>query len=327
MFKALLLEKNEDGVTSRIAEIEDSALPDGDVLIDVSHSTLNYKDGLVLNGLGGLVRDYPHVPGVDLAGQVAESSHPDYEAGDAVVSTGWHVGERHWGGYAEKARLRGDWLVKLPDGLSARQAMAIGTAGFTSMLAVMALEEHGATPDGGPILVTGGAGGVGSVAIAILAKLGYEVTASTGRASSHDYLKDLGASEIIERSLLSDGPGRPLDKATWAGCIDAVGSTTLATAISQMKHGGAIAAVGLAGGNDLNTTVIPFLLRGVKLLGIDSVLCPKPRREAAWQRLASDLPLDKLEAMISTARLEDLPQLGSDILKGQVKGRVVVELG
>ena len=327
MFKALLLEKNEDGVTSRIAEIEDSALPDGDVLIDVSHSTLNYKDGLVLNGLGGLVRDYPHVPGVDLAGQVAESSHPDYEAGDAVVSTGWHVGERHWGGYAEKARLRGDWLVKLPDGLSARQAMAIGTAGFTSMLAVMALEEHGATPDGGPILVTGGAGGVGSVAIAILAKLGYEVTASTGRASSHDYLKDLGASEIIERSLLSDGPGRPLDKATWAGCIDAVGSTTLATAISQMKHGGAIAAVGLAGGNDLNTTVIPFLLRGVKLLGIDSVLCPKPRREAAWQRLASDLPLDKLEAMISTASLEELPGLGSDILKGQVKGRVVVELG
>ena len=327
MFKALLLEKNEDGVTSRIAEIEDSALPDGDVLIDVSHSTLNYKDGLVLNGLGGLVRDYPHVPGVDLAGHVAESSHPDYEAGDAVVSTGWHVGERHWGGYAEKARLRGDWLVKLPEGLSARQAMAIGTAGFTSMLAVMALEEHGATPDGGPILVTGGAGGVGSVAIAILAKLGYEVTASTGRASSHDYLKDLGASEIIERSLLSDGPGRPLDKATWAGCIDAVGSTTLATAISQMKHGGAIAAVGLAGGNDLNTTVIPFLLRGVKLLGIDSVLCPKPRREAAWQRLASDLPLDKLETMISTARLEDLPQLGSDILKGQVKGRVVVELG
>ena len=327
MFKALLLEKNEDGVTSRIAEIEDSALPDGDVLIDVSHSTLNYKDGLVLNGLGGLVRDYPHVPGVDLAGQVAESSHPDYEAGDAVVSTGWHVGERHWGGYAEKARLRGDWLVKLPEGLSARQAMAIGTAGFTSMLAVMALEEHGATPDGGPILVTGGAGGVGSVAIAILAKLGYEVTASTGRASSHDYLKDLGASEIIERSLLSDGPGRPLDKATWADCIDAVGSTTLATAISQMKHGGAIAAVGLAGGNDLNTTVIPFLLRGVKLLGIDSVLCPKPRREAAWQRLASDLPLDKLEAMISTARLEELPGLGSDILKGQVKGRVVVELG
>ena len=327
MFKALLLEKNEDGVTSRIAEIEDSALPDGDVLIDVSHSTLNYKDGLVLNGLGGLVRDYPHVPGVDLAGQVAESSHPDYEAGDAVVSTGWHVGERHWGGYAEKARLRGDWLVKLPEGLSARQAMAIGTAGFTSMLAVMALEEHGATPDGGPILVTGGAGGVGSVAIAILAKLGYEVTASTGRASSHDYLKDLGASEIIERSLLSDGPGRPLDKATWAGCIDAVGSTTLATAISQMKHGGAIAAVGLAGGNDLNTTVIPFLLRGVKLLGIDSVLCPKPRREAAWQRLASDLPLDKLEAMISTASLEELPGLGSDILKGQVKGRVVVELG
>ena len=326
MFKALLLEKNDDAVTSRIAEIEDSALPDGDVLIDVSHSTLNYKDGLVLNGLGGLVRDYPHIPGVDLAGHVAESSHPDYEAGDAVVSTGWHVGERHWGGYAEKARLRGDWLVKLPEGLSARQAMAIGTAGFTSMLAVMALEEHGATPEGGPILVTGGAGGVGSVAIAILAKLGYEVTASTGRASSHDYLKDLGASEIIERSLLSDGPNRPLDKATWAGCIDAVGSTTLATAISQMKHGGAIAAVGLAGGNDLNTTVIPFLLRGVKLLGIDSVLCPKPRREAAWQRLASDLPLDKLEAMISTASLEELPGLGSDILKGQVKGRVVVEL-
>ncbi len=327
MFKALLLEKTDDAVTSRIAEIEEAALPDGDVLIDVSHSTLNYKDGLVLNGKGGLVRDYPHIPGVDLAGHVAESSHPDYKAGDAVVSTGWHVGERYWGGYAEKARLRGDWLVKLPEGLSPRQAMAVGTAGFTSMLAVMALEEQGATPDGGPQLVTGGAGGVGSVAIAILAKLGFEVTASTGRASSHDYLKDLGASQIVERSQLSDGPYRPLDKATWAGCIDAVGGTTLATVLSQMKHGGAVAAVGLAGGNELNTTVIPFLLRGVKLLGIDSVLCPKPRREAAWQRLASDLPLDKLEAMISTARLEDLPRLGSDILKGQVKGRVVVELG
>ena len=327
MFKALLLEKNENAVTSRIAEIEEALLPDGDVLIDVSHSTLNYKDGLVLNGLGGLVRDYPHIPGVDLAGHVAESSHPDYKAGDAVVSTGWHVGERHWGGYAEKARLRGDWLVALPEGLSPRQAMAVGTAGFTSMLAVMALEEHGATPDGGPILVTGGAGGVGSVAIAILAKLGYEVTASTGRVSSRDYLKDLGAAQIIERSLLSEGPSRPLDKAVWAGCIDAVGGATLATVLSQMKHGGSVAAVGLAGGNELNTTVIPFLLRGVKLLGIDSVLCPKPRREAAWRRLASDLPLDKLEAMISIASLEDLPRLGSDILKGQVKGRVVVELG
>ena len=327
MFKALLLEKSDDKVTSRIAELEESQLPEGDVLIDVSHSTLNYKDGLVLNGLGGLVRDYPHVPGVDLAGHVAESSHPDYAPGDAVVSTGWHVGERYWGGYAEKARLKGDWLVKLPEGLSPKQAMAVGTAGFTSMLAVLALEEHGVAPDSGPVLVTGGAGGVGSVAIAILAKLGYEVAASTGRASSHDYLKSLGASQIVERSALSEGPSRPLDKAIWAGCVDAVGGATLATVLSQMKHSGSVAAVGLAGGNALNTTVIPFLLRGVNLLGIDSVLCPKPRRETAWQRIVTDLPHDKLEAMVSTAGLEELPQLGGDILKGQVKGRVVVELG
>ncbi len=327
MFKALLLEKGDDKVTSRITELEESQLPEGDVLIDVSHSTLNYKDGLVLNGLGGLVRDYPHVPGVDLAGHVSESSHPEYKAGDAVVSTGWHVGERHWGGYAEKARLKGDWLVKLPEGLTPRQAMAVGTAGFTAMLAVMALEDHGLEPGKGPVLVTGGAGGVGSVAIAILAKRGYEVAASTGRASSHDYLRDLGVGQIVERSALSEGPSRPLDKAIWAGCVDAVGGATLATVLTQMQHSASVAAVGLAGGNQLNTTVIPFLLRGVNLLGIDSVLCPKPRREAAWQRVVSDLPLDKLESMISGAKLEDLPALGSEILKGQVKGRVVVELG
>ena len=326
MFRALLLEETDGKVSGSIQDLDESRLPEGDVTVAVDYSTLNYKDGLILNGLGRLVRSYPHVPGVDFAGRVAESSHPDYRAGDAVVLTGWRVGEAHWGGYAGMARVKGDWLVPLPAGLDAKHAMAIGTAGFTAMLAVMALEDHGLEPGEREVLVTGGAGGVGSVAVSILANLGYKVAASTGRPEQHDYLRDLGATTIVERAELSEPPSRPLDKERWAGCIDSVGGTTLAHVLTQMANRGSVAAVGLAGGNTLETTVIPFLLRGVNLLGIDSVLCPFARRQAAWQRLARDLPLDKLEALTSVAALEDLPQLAKDILAGQVRGRVVVDV-
>ena len=326
MFKALLLEETDGKVNASLRELDESRLPDGDVTVAVEYSTLNYKDGMILNGIGRLVRTYPHVPGVDFAGTVAESTHPDFSSGDTVVLTGWRVGEAHWGGHAQKARVKGDWLVPLPRGLGAKQAMAIGTAGFTAMLAVMALEDHGVTPDKGEVLVTGAAGGVGSVATAILAKLGYRVAASTGRAETHGYLRALGASAIVDRAELAEPATRPLDKERWAGCVDSVGGTTLAHLLTQMAYRGSVAAVGLAGGNKLETTVIPFLLRGVNLLGIDSVMCPPDRREAAWQRLAEDLPLDKLESMIVEATLGDLPRLAGEILKGQVKGRVVVDV-
>lgn len=327
MFHALMLHEAEGGkVEVRFEDLEVERLPEGDVLVEVDYSTLNYKDGLVLKGLGRLVRSYPHIPGVDFAGTVADSSHADFKPGDQVVLNGWRVGELHWGGYAQKARVKGDWLVKLPSGLTSRQAMAIGTAGYTSMLSVMALEAHGIEPASGPILVTGAAGGVGSVAVAILAKLGYRVAAVTGRPEAKAYLTDLGASEIVPRDELAEPPSRPLDKERWAGCIDAVGGTMLARVLSQMAYRGSVAAVGLAGGNELNTTVIPFLLRGVNLLGIDSVMCPKPQREAAWQRLAKDLPLDKLAGMEVDATLADLPGLAGDILQGKVRGRVVVDL-
>ena len=327
MFHALMLHEAEGGkVEVRFEDLEVERLPEGDVLVEVDYSTLNYKDGLVLKGLGRLVRSYPHIPGVDFAGTVADSSHADFKPGDRVVLNGWRVGELHWGGYAQKARVKGDWLVKLPSGLTSRQAMAIGTAGYTSMLSVMALEAHGIEPASGPILVTGAAGGVGSVAVAILAKLGYRVAAVTGRPEAKAYLTDLGASEIVPRDELAEQPSRPLDKERWAGCIDAVGGSMLARVLSQMAYRGSIAAVGLAGGNELNTTVIPFLLRGVNLLGIDSVMCPKPQRETAWQRLAKDLPLDKLTEMEVDATLADLPSLAGDILQGKVRGRVVVDL-
>ncbi|WP_421706468.1 MDR family oxidoreductase [Algihabitans sp.] len=327
MFHALMLHEAEGGkVEVHFEELEIERLPEGDVLVEVDYSTLNYKDGLVLKGLGRLVRSYPHIPGVDFAGTVADSSHADFKPGDRVVLNGWRVGELHWGGYAQKARVKGDWLVKLPSGLTSRQAMAIGTAGYTSMLSVMALEAHGIEPASGPILVTGAAGGVGSVAVAILAKLGYRVAAVTGRPEAKAYLTDLGASEIVPRDELAEPPSRPLDKERWAGCIDAVGGTMLARVLSQMAYRGSVAAVGLAGGNELNTTVIPFLLRGVNLLGIDSVMCPKPQRETAWQRLAKDLPLDKLAGMEVDATLTDLPGLAGDILQGKVRGRVVVDL-
>ncbi|SOD96503.1 MDR family oxidoreductase [Caenispirillum bisanense] len=326
-FRALVLTKGDDGtVTAAFETLTDDALPEGDVTVRVSHSTLNYKDGLVLNGLGGLVRTYPHVPGVDFAGTVEASSHPDFKEGDAVVLTGWRVGEVHWGGYAQKARVKGDWLVKLPPGLDARRAMAVGTAGFTSMLAVIALEKHGITPDAGPVLVTGATGGVGSVAVAILAKLGYTVEAVTGKAESEAYLKDLGATTIVPRGEFAEPVTKPLLKERWAGCVDAVGGQMLANILPQMKYRGAVAAVGLAGGNKLETTVVPFLLRGVNLLGIDSVMCPKAEREEAWTRLVTDLPLDKLDAMIHPATLADLPDLGKRILKGAVTGRVVVDV-
>jgi acrylyl-CoA reductase (NADPH) len=326
MFKAILLEESDRKVSAELTELDESELPEAEVTVAVEHSTLNYKDGMVLNGLGRLVRTYPHIPGVDLAGTVEASSDAAFKPGDKVILTGWRVGEQHWGGYAEKARVKADWLVPLPEGLTTKRAMAIGTAGFTAMLAVMALEAHGVAPDGGEVLVTGAAGGVGSVAVALLHKLGYEVAASTGRAETHDYLMDLGATTIIDRAEIAEPSGRPLDKERWQGCVDAVGGATLACVLPQIAYRGSVAAVGLAGGNKLDTTVIPFLLRGVNLLGIDSVMCPKAEREAAWARLVRDLPMDKLDAMILEAKLADLLILGKEILNGQVRGRVVVDV-
>lgn len=325
MFKALLLEEADGKVAAKVTELEESRLPEGEVLVSVAHSTLNYKDGMVIKGIGRLVKDYPHVPGVDFAGTVEESSDDRYKPGDKVILTGWRVGEHYWGGYAQKARVKADWLVPLPEGLDTKRAMAIGTAGFTAMLAAMELGNHGITPESGQVLVTGAAGGVGSVAVAVLAKRGYSVAASTGREETHAYLKDLGASEIIDRAELSEAPQRPLDKTRWAACIDAVGGTTLANVLTKIDYGGSVASVGLAGGNSLETTVLPFLLRGVNLLGIDSVLCPYDTRVWAWNRLVEDLPMDKLDAMIVDATLDDLPQLAGDILKGQVRGRAVID--
>ncbi len=326
MFHALVLEEEEGKVRSSIQELDEASLPDGDVTVAVDYSTLNYKDGMILGGVGRLVRRYPHVPGIDFAGVVERSAHPDYRAGDKVILTGWRVGEARWGGYAQKARVQGDWLVHLPENLSTRQAMALGTAGFTAMLSVQALEDHGLGAKDGEVLVTGAAGGVGSVAVAVLGRQGYAVTASTGREETHEYLTALGASSIIARSELSEGAKRPLESERWAGCVDSVGGATLARLLTQMKYGGSVAAVGLAGGSALETTVIPFLLRGVNLLGIDSVMCPREPRQKAWARLAEQTPMDKLESMITEAALSDLPGLGADILKGRVRGRVVVDV-
>ncbi len=331
MVKAIYLEESDGKVQAAVTDLSDDQLPryegQGEVTVAVEHSTLNYKDGLVLNGLGRLVRSYPHVPGIDFAGIVEASEHPDYKAGDRVILTGWRVGEAHWGGHAEKARVKGDWLVPCPAGLTTRQAMAVGTAGFTAMLAVTELEAHGITPASGEVLVTGAAGGVGSVATAILGKLGYQVAASTGRAETHDYLRDLGANSIVERAEIAEPSGRPLDKERWAAAIDSVGGATLAAVLPQIGYGGSVAAVGLAGGSKLDTTVIPFLLRGVKLLGIDSVMRPRADRMTAWSRIATDLDLAKLEAMVTEVGLADLLTLGKDILEGQVRGRVVVTPG
>ena len=326
--RALVVEKNEDGQTSAsVQEIDENRLPEGDVTVAVEYSTLNYKDGLCIGPGGGVVRTYPHVPGVDFAGTVETSEDSRYSPGDKVVLTGWRVGEVHWGGYAEKARIKADWLVPLPEGLSPKQAMAVGTAGLTAMLAVMALEDHGLAPGNGEVLVTGAAGGVGSVATAILAHLGYDVAAVTGRPETAEYLASLGASRIVPREELAETVKRPLESETWAGCVDAVGGAMLARILGQMKYGASVAAVGLAAGAAVPATIIPFLLRGVNLLGIESVMQPKKNRSRAWDRIERDLPMTKLESMVQMASLEDLPKLGADILKGKVKGRVVVDVG
>jgi acrylyl-CoA reductase (NADPH) len=328
MFRALVLDKDAEGVArAAIKELDTSALPAGDVTVAVEYSTVNYKDGLCLsaNG-GGLVRTYPHVAGIDLAGTVEASDDARYKPGDKVVLTGWRVGEAFWGGYTQKARVKADWLVPLPAGLTTRQAMAVGTAGFTAMLAIQALEDHGLTPEKGEVLVTGAAGGVGSVATAILAALGYQVAAVTGRPETEAYLRDLGASRIVARAELAETVKRPLETETWAGVVDNVGGAMLARVLGQMKYGGSVAAVGLAGGSGLPATVIPFLLRGVNLLGIDSVMKPYDARLKAWSRIAKTLPMAKLDAMIHPATLTDLPALGEAILKGAVQGRVVVDV-
>ncbi|GLO78449.1 acryloyl-CoA reductase [Sulfitobacter pontiacus] len=328
MFDALMVNKDEDtGKThAEVTQIDLDRLPEGDVTVAVEYSTVNYKDGLCIGPGGGLVRKYPHIPGIDFAGTVEASDDDRYKPGDKVVLTGWRVGEAHWGGYAQKARVKADWLVPLPEGLDTRQAMAVGTAGFTAMLSVMALEDHGLVPGNGPVLVTGAAGGVGSVAVAILAALGHEVAGVTGRPDTAEYLKSLGATQIVAREELNETVKRPLESETWAGCIDAVGGEMLARVLGQMKYGGSVAAVGLAGGAGLPATVIPFLLRGVNLLGIDSVMQPYDNRLRAWQRIGKDLPLSKLEDMVVPATLSDLPKLGADILNGQVRGRVVVDV-
>ncbi|MFK4384828.1 MDR family oxidoreductase [Bradyrhizobium sp. USDA 223] len=324
-FKAIRIDKADKGTTAQLAQFDEAELMEGDVTVRVEWSTLNYKDGLALTGKAPVVRRFPMIAGIDFAGTVEASSHPQWKAGDKVVCTGWGMGETHLGAYAEKARVKGDWLVALPQGLSARDAMAIGTAGFTAMLSVLALEKHGISPKSGPVVVTGAAGGVGSVAIAVLSKLGYHVIASTGRASEADYLKQLGAAEIIDRNELS-APAKPLAKERWAGGVDSVGSTTLANLLSMTKYGGAIAACGLAAGMDLPSSVAPFILRGVCLLGIDSVMCPIEPRKAAWQRLASDLDRTKLTEITKEISLDEVAGWGAKILAGQVRGRVVVKI-
>jgi acrylyl-CoA reductase (NADPH) len=327
MFKALIVRKDQDtGKTAaEVEEISETDLPEGEVTVAVEYSTLNYKDGLCIGPGGGLVRDYPHVPGIDFAGTVEASRDDRYAPGDKVVLTGWRVGEAHWGGHAQKARVKADWLVPLPGGLDTRQAMAVGTAGLTAMLAVMALEDQGIKE--GPVLVTGAAGGVGSVATAILARLGHEVAAVTGRPQQADYLKRLGASEIIARDDLAEATRKPLEGERWGGAVDAVAGAMLGRVLKQMRYGSSVAAIGLAGGAQIDGALItPFILRGVNLLGIDSVMQPFDNRQRAWARIARDLPMDRLEEMVQPANLADLPQLGADILAGRVKGRVVVDV-
>ena len=326
MFNALVVEKKDNGTEALVRKVSYDDLPNGDVTVDIDYSTLNYKDGLCIGPGGGLLRNYPHVPGIDLAGIVETSDDARYEVGDEVVLTGWRVGENRWGGYAQKARVKGDHLVPLPKGMSRKQAMAVGTAGLTAMLAIMALEQQGLTNGSGPVLVTGAAGGVGSVAVAILANLGYNVAAVTGRPTVGQYLKSLGAKQIVARDDINETIKKPLEAEIWAGCVDAVGGDMLARVLGQMSYGGSIASVGLAGGSALNASVIPFLLRGVNLLGIDSVVQPLDNRKRAWERIAQDLPLKKLESMVTLATLSDLPDLGKEILKGRIKGRVVIDV-
>lgn len=325
MFKGILVEKDDAGYRATLSDIDEARLPEGDVTIRVAYSTLNYKDGLAITGKGPVVRKFPLVPGIDLAGTVETSSHPDYQAGDVVVLNGWGVGEGHWGGLAQKARLKGDWLVPLPAAFTPRQAMAVGTAGYTAMLCVLTLERHGVTPDKGEILVTGAAGGVGSVAVAVLAKLGYTVVATTGRPEEADFLKHLGAAEVLDRALFSS-PGKPLGKERWAGAVDVVGSHTLANVCATMKYRGVVAACGLAGGMDFPATVAPFILRGVTLAGVDSVMCPRAERLVAWQRLGTNLDLAKLDLITNEIALADAIPTAAKLLDGKVRGRVVVDV-
>ena len=325
-FKAIVIEKADKGQTVGLSDFDDKDLMEGDVTVAVGWSTVNYKDGLAITGRAPVVRRFPMIPGIDFAGEVETSSHPEWHPGDRVILNGWGVGETHLGAYAAKARVKGQWLVRLPERMSPREAMAVGTAGFTAMLSVMALERHGLKPESGPVVVTGAAGGVGSVAVTLLARLGYQVTASTGRPQEADYLKDLGAAEVIDRDELA-GPVKPLAKERWAGGLDSVGSTTLANMLSMTKYGGAVAACGLAGGMDLPTSVAPFILRGVSLLGIDSVHCPQNRRQEAWRRLDSDLDRGKLEAMTTQIGLPEVIETAGRILEGRVRGRIVVKVG
>ncbi len=325
MFKGILIEKDDTGYRSTLAEVSEESLPEGDVTVDVSYSTLNYKDGLAITGEGPIVRSFPMVPGVDLAGTVTVSSHADFAVGDQVLLNGWGVGEGHWGGLAQKARLQGKWLIPLPEAFSAAQAMAIGTAGYTAMLAVMALENNGVTPDKGEVLVTGANGGVGSFAVAILARLGYRVVASTGRLNETSYLEQLGAAEIIDRHTLSE-PGRPLTKERWAGAIDSIGSHTLANICAATRYRGTVAACGLAQGMEFPASVAPFILRGITLAGIDSVTRPREDRVAAWARLATDLDLSLLPLISREIGLSDVIDIAPRLLAGEVRGRVVVDV-
>jgi len=325
MFSAVLISKDDNGQSVEVTQLDEAQLPEGDVTIDVEYSTLNYKDGLAITGSSPVVRKFPMVPGIDLAGVVSESSHPEWKAGDRVVLNGWGVGETHWGGLAQKARLNGDWLVPLPEAFNSRQAMAIGTAGYTAALCVDALVAKGVTPDQGEILVTGATGGVGSFAVTLLAKAGYTVVAATGKASEEAYLKDLGASAIIDRAELSE-KGKPLQKERWAGVVDSVGSHTLVNACAQTRYGGAVAACGLAQGPDFSATVMPFILRGVSLLGVDSVMAPKEPRMAAWQRLARDLDASSLDVIANEISLSEAIPAASELLQGKVRGRLVVDV-
>lgn len=328
-FTALVVDEAAGGgVTAAVKELDAAALPEGDVTVKVAYSTVNYKDGLILKGIGRLVKTYPHIPGIDFAGTVQSSDSPAFKPGDPVILTGWRVGEVRWGGYAGLARVKAEWLVPLPVGLTLQQSMAIGTAGLTAMLALMSLEAHDLTPyDEGDVLVTGAAGGVGSVAVALLSALGYRVAAATGRETMHDYLRDLGASSIVGRDELAKGPARPLEVARWVGAIDNVGGAPLAAVLAGLKPHASCAAVGNAAGPDFPGSVIPFLLRGINLLGIDSAFCPAERRIEAWRRLAVELPLDRLERMTRTVPLAGVPQVGTDILAGQVQGRIVIDVG
>jgi acrylyl-CoA reductase (NADPH) len=325
-FKAFVIEKSDTGTKAALTDFDEANLMDGDVTVAVDYSTVNYKDGLAITGKAPVVRRFPMIAGIDFAGTVTASSNPAWKPGDKVILNGWGCGESHLGAYAGKARVKGDWLVRLPASMSAREAMAIGTAGYTAMLAVMALERHGLTPERGPVAVTGAAGGVGSVAIALLAKRGFSVSAVTGRAGEADYLKGLGAAEVIDRKELA-GPAKMLAKERWAGAVDAVGSTTLANLLSMTRYGGAVAACGLAGGMDLPTSVAPFILRGVCLYGIDSVMCPIERRREAWKRLETELDPTKLAAMTREIGLSEVPEAAAAILAGQVRGRIVVKIG